>query len=89
MLVIIDNYDSFTYNLVQYFGELGATLEVFRNDRITVAEIERMQPEKLCVSPGPCTPTEAGTFLFILQLRDSSHESHPGIFRAALLEVRS
>jgi anthranilate synthase/aminodeoxychorismate synthase-like glutamine amidotransferase len=60
MLVIIDNYDSFTYNLVQYFGELGAALEVFRNDRITVAEIERLQPTKLCVSPGPCTPREAG-----------------------------
>ena len=60
MLIIIDNYDSFTYNLVQYFGELGARIEVFRNDRITVAEIERLQPEKLCVSPGPCTPREAG-----------------------------
>jgi anthranilate synthase/aminodeoxychorismate synthase-like glutamine amidotransferase len=60
MLLIIDNYDSFTYNLVQYFGELGAALQVFRNDRITLEEIERLQPEKLCVSPGPGTPREAG-----------------------------
>jgi anthranilate synthase/aminodeoxychorismate synthase-like glutamine amidotransferase len=60
MLLIIDNYDSFTYNLVQYFGELGAEMRIFRNDEITVDEIEKMQPSLLCVSPGPCTPTEAG-----------------------------
>jgi len=60
MLLMIDNYDSFTYNLVQYFGELGAEMEVFRNDQITVAEIERMAPEKIVISPGPCTPNEAG-----------------------------
>ncbi len=60
MLLIIDNYDSFTYNLVQYFGELGAKLLVKRNDEITVAEIEAMQPEGIVISPGPCTPKEAG-----------------------------
>ncbi len=59
-LVMIDNYDSFTYNLVQYFGELGADVEVVRNDQITVAEIAAMKPDKLVISPGPCTPTEAG-----------------------------
>ncbi len=60
MLLIIDNYDSFTYNLVQYFGELGADPVVKRNDEITVAEIERMQPDAVVISPGPCTPKEAG-----------------------------
>ena len=60
MILVIDNYDSFTYNLVQYFGELGQEVMVKRNDEITVAEIEALAPEKLCVSPGPCTPNEAG-----------------------------
>ena len=60
MLLVIDNYDSFTYNLVQYFGELGADLVVHRNDQITIDEIRAMAPERICVSPGPCTPTEAG-----------------------------
>ena len=60
MLLMIDNYDSFTYNLVQYFGELGVEVEVHRNDQITVAEIEKLEPEYLVVSPGPCTPNEAG-----------------------------
>ena len=60
MLLIIDNYDSFTYNLVQYFGELGEEIRVFRNDQITIGEIERLAPSRLCVSPGPCTPREAG-----------------------------
>ena len=60
MLLVIDNYDSFTYNLVQYFGELGAELEVHRNDQITVEEIRRKAPERICISPGPCTPNEAG-----------------------------
>ncbi len=60
MLLMIDNYDSFTYNLVQYFGELGADVRVFRNDRITVEEIEALGPDHLVVSPGPCTPDEAG-----------------------------
>jgi len=60
MILVIDNYDSFTYNLVQYFGELGADVLVKRNDEITIPEIEALAPEKLCISPGPCTPNEAG-----------------------------
>lgn len=60
MLLMIDNYDSFTYNLVQYLGELGADVVVHRNDRISVADIERLAPEKIVISPGPCTPNEAG-----------------------------
>lgn len=60
MLLMIDNYDSFTYNLVQYFGELGAEVVVYRNDQITVEEIERLAPDHLVISPGPCTPNEAG-----------------------------
>ncbi|MDH5191588.1 MAG: aminodeoxychorismate/anthranilate synthase component II [Gammaproteobacteria bacterium] len=60
MLLMIDNYDSFTYNLVQYLGELGADVRVYRNDQITVAEIEKLSPERIVISPGPCTPNEAG-----------------------------
>ena len=60
MLLMIDNYDSFTYNLVQYFGELGADVQVFRNDEITLAEIEERDPKYIVISPGPCTPNEAG-----------------------------
>ncbi|MEZ5300414.1 MAG: aminodeoxychorismate/anthranilate synthase component II [Verrucomicrobiales bacterium] len=60
MLLVIDNYDSFTYNLVQYFGELGADPVVRRNDEITIGEIAALQPARLCISPGPCTPKEAG-----------------------------
>ncbi len=60
MLLLIDNYDSFTYNLAQYLGELGAEVGVYRNDAITVAEIEAWQPEQIVISPGPCTPNEAG-----------------------------
>ena len=59
-LLMIDNYDSFTYNIVQYLGELGAEVEVHRNDEITLDEIERLAPSHLVISPGPCTPTEAG-----------------------------
>ena len=60
MVLVIDNYDSFTYNLVQYLGELGAQLEVRRNDALTVEEVERMAPARIVISPGPCTPREAG-----------------------------
>ncbi len=60
MLLMIDNYDSFTYNLVQYLGELGQDPKVYRNDKITIAEIEQMRPERIVISPGPCTPREAG-----------------------------
>ncbi len=63
MLLMIDNYDSFTYNLVQYLGELGADVVVYRNDQITVDEISAMKPERIMISPGPCTPNEAGISL--------------------------
>src|SRR5512144_1745013 len=60
MIAVIDNYDSFTYNLVQYLGELGCEVRVFRNDAITVDEVAAMKPEQIVLSPGPCTPNEAG-----------------------------
>jgi len=60
MILVIDNYDSFTYNLVQYLGELGAEMEVHRNDQVSLEEIEEMAPERIVISPGPCTPNEAG-----------------------------
>jgi len=60
MLLMIDNYDSFTYNLVQYFGELGANVHVVRNDEVSIADIQKMNPERIVVSPGPCSPNEAG-----------------------------
>jgi anthranilate synthase/aminodeoxychorismate synthase-like glutamine amidotransferase len=60
MLLMIDNYDSFTYNLVQYLGELGEDIRVFRNNKVTVEEIEELRPETIVISPGPCTPKEAG-----------------------------
>jgi len=60
MLLMIDNYDSFTYNLVQYLGELGQDVGVYRNDQITIEEIEELAPERIVISPGPCTPNEAG-----------------------------
>ena len=66
-LLMIDNYDSYTYNIVQYFGELGAEVEVFRNDEITVAEIAMRAPDLLVVSPGPCSPTEAGISVAAIQ----------------------
>ena len=64
---MIDNYDSFTYNLVQYFGELGQSVEVHRNDKISIAEIEKRNPEFLVISPGPCTPNEAGISINAIQ----------------------
>src|SRR5205823_8732938 len=60
MVFVLDNYDSFTYNLVQYLGELGARVDVRRNDQVTVEEVERLKPERILLSPGPCTPREAG-----------------------------
>ena len=60
MLAMIDNYDSFTYNLVQYFGELGEDVRVFRNDEVTIADLEALKPDFLCVSPGPSVPSNAG-----------------------------
>ena len=67
MVFVLDNYDSFTYNLVQYIGELGAEVEVRRNDQITVAEIERMRPERIVISPGPCTPQDAGISIELIR----------------------
>lgn len=60
MILMIDNYDSFTYNVVQYLGELGADVQVYRNDEISLEDIEKLAPEKIVISPGPCTPNEAG-----------------------------
>jgi anthranilate synthase component 2 len=67
MILVIDNYDSFTYNLVQYLGELGAQLEVVRNDKVTIDDIRAMKPEKIVVSPGPCTPSEAGVSVEVIR----------------------
>lgn len=67
MLLILDNYDSFTYNLVQYFGELGQEIVVVRNDDLTVSEIRDLKPERICVSPGPCSPNEAGISCELIQ----------------------
>jgi anthranilate synthase component 2 len=67
MLLMIDNYDSFTYNLVQYLGELGQEVKVFRNDEISLAEVARMKPERIVLSPGPCTPNEAGITLQLIK----------------------
>ena len=67
MLFMIDNYDSFTYNLVQYLGELKEDVQVYRNDRITISEIEKMAPDRIVISPGPCTPNEAGISIEVIK----------------------
>jgi anthranilate synthase/aminodeoxychorismate synthase-like glutamine amidotransferase len=67
MLLIIDNYDSFTYNLVQYFGELGAEMKIIRNDAMDLAQIKALKPTRICVSPGPCTPNEAGVSCAVIE----------------------
>ncbi|MFM7483120.1 MAG: aminodeoxychorismate/anthranilate synthase component II [Burkholderiaceae bacterium] len=67
MLIMIDNYDSFAYNLVQYFGELGEDVRTFRNDEISIDEIEQLKPSRICISPGPCTPHEAGISVPVLK----------------------
>ena len=67
MLLMIDNYDSFTYNLVQYFGELGEDVRTFRNDEITLDDIAAMKPDRICISPGPCSPMEAGISVPVLK----------------------
>lgn len=67
MVFVLDNYDSFTYNLVQYLGELGADVEVRRNDQVTISEIEAMPPERIVISPGPCTPHEAGISIELIR----------------------
>lgn len=66
MILMIDNYDSFTYNLVQYLGELGADVMVERNDQITIEDIEKLKPERIMISPGPCTPSEAGISIDVI-----------------------
>jgi anthranilate synthase/aminodeoxychorismate synthase-like glutamine amidotransferase len=67
VLLVIDNYDSFTFNLVQYFGQLGVAMRVFRNDELSAAEAGRLNPDRVLISPGPCTPTEAGVSLEIIK----------------------
>jgi len=67
MLLMIDNYDSFTYNLVQYFGELGADIHVYRNDKISIDDIEHLNPTRIVISPGPCTPKEAGVSVKVIR----------------------
>ena len=67
MLLMIDNYDSFTYNLVQHLGELGEDIKVFRNDRVTIKDIEELKPERIVISPGPCTPKEAGVSVDVIK----------------------
>jgi anthranilate synthase/aminodeoxychorismate synthase-like glutamine amidotransferase len=67
VVFVLDNYDSFTYNLVQYFGELGAEVEVRRNDQVTVSDVEAMEPERIVISPGPCTPQDAGISIGLIQ----------------------
>lgn len=73
MILVIDNYDSFTYNLVQYLGELGVEQTVVRNDQVTIDEIKEMHPDKIVISPGPCTPSEAGICLDVIR------EFHKGV----------
>jgi anthranilate synthase component 2 len=67
MLLMIDNYDSFTYNVVQYLGELGAEVKVYRNDEVSVDEIRQLRPERIVISPGPCTPNEAGISMAVIE----------------------
>ena len=67
MIVMIDNYDSFVYNLVQYLGEMGEDIRVYRNNKVTIAQIEELSPEHIIISPGPCTPNEAGISLDVIQ----------------------
>jgi len=67
MLLMIDNYDSFTYNIVQYLGELGQDVRVYRNDEISIAQIEELQPQHIVISPGPCSPNEAGISMAVIQ----------------------
>jgi len=67
VLLVIDNYDSFTFNLVQYFGQLGVSMRIFRNDELTPAEAERLNPDRVLISPGPCTPSDAGVSIDIIK----------------------
>ena len=74
MILMIDNYDSFTYNLVQYFGELGEEVRVYRNDAITCREVAAMQPERIVISPGPCSPAEAGVSVAVIRAAELVEE---------------
>ena len=74
MLIMIDNYDSFTYNLVQYLGELGEEVKVFRNDEISTREIHALRPDRIMISPGPCTPNQAGVSLEVVDTFYISHK---------------
>src|ERR1700761_8164704 len=85
MVFVLDNYDSFTYNLVQYMGELGAKMEVRRNDELTPEEVEAMQPERILISPGPCTPQEAG--ISIPLIRHFAKRAEQGGPRTPILGV--
>ena len=83
MLLMIDNYDSFTFNLVQYFAELGEEVRVIRNDELTVAQIAALAPARIVISPGPCTPSEAGVSVEVLQAvqhlgKDGTGHQHAG-----------
>jgi anthranilate synthase/aminodeoxychorismate synthase-like glutamine amidotransferase len=86
MILVVDNYDSFTYNLVQYLGQCGADILVKRNDEISVEEIERLRPDGIMLSPGPCTPKESGICLDILRAALSS-ETSPSAFQVPLFGV--
>lgn len=98
MLLMLDNYDSFTYNLVQYFGELGVDVEVYRNDQISVEEIQALNPERIVLSPGPCTPNEAGISLDLIHAFSGKlpilgvclgHQSIAQAFGAKIIRARS
>ena len=79
MLLMIDNYDSFTFNLVQYFAELGEEVKVVRNDEISVSDIAAIKPDRICISPGPCSPTEAGISVATIQPVSYTHLTLPTI----------
>jgi anthranilate/para-aminobenzoate synthase component II len=87
MLLVIDNYDSFTYNLVQYFGELGAEMLVKRNDEISLEEIAALKPERICISPGPCTPNEAGISCDVIRQDLADPPQRRRCFRRASFSV--
>lgn len=86
MLLMLDNYDSFTYNLVQYFGELGEDVKVVRNDQMTVEEIAALDPDLICVSPGPCSPAEAG--ISVELIKHFAGKTHPGRLPGASINWR-
>ena len=89
MLLMIDNYDSFTFNLVQYFGELGAEVKVVRNDELGVAELEALAPSHVVLSPGPCTPNEAGITLQAIERLAGRNAAMPSSVIASLRNTRT